>query len=301
MSSLDDPSRSLLDEVCSTALPNPDIPVGLSTAAAYPERTAAAFEIAAALGYDGVEVMVWADPVSQNVAELARLSERFDIPILSVHAPCLIFTQRVWSPDPMTRLDMAAQTASKLGAPTVVVHPPFRWQRDYARGFAEQIARISHDTGVTLAVENMYPLKTKNRNWHPYHPHWDPTEVGFSDYTLDLSHAATAHTNSLDLAERMGGNLSHIHLGDGTGSFKDEHLIPGRGTQPCAEVLQMLARNGFKGSVVAEISTRHIKLRHGRELREAELAETLAFARQHLATPVPAPAPPAPAVSAAVV
>ncbi|MCW2680815.1 MAG: hypothetical protein JWM62_2216, partial [Frankiales bacterium] len=33
--------------------------VGLATASVYPESTAAAFEIAARLGYDGVEVMVW--------------------------------------------------------------------------------------------------------------------------------------------------------------------------------------------------------------------------------------------------
>ena len=46
-----------------------DVPrakVGLSTASVYPEGVAAAFELAARLGYDGVEVMVWTDPVSQE-------------------------------------------------------------------------------------------------------------------------------------------------------------------------------------------------------------------------------------------
>ena len=32
---------------------------------------------------------------------------------------------------------------------------------------------------------------------------------------------------------------------DGSGSTKDEHLVPGRGDQPCAEILEPLARNGF--------------------------------------------------------
>ena len=44
-----------------------EIPVALSTASVYPEGVEAAFEIAAELGYDGVELMVWTDPVSQDV------------------------------------------------------------------------------------------------------------------------------------------------------------------------------------------------------------------------------------------
>ena len=44
----------------------PEAKVALSTASVYPESTATAFELAARLGYDGVEVMVWTDPVSQE-------------------------------------------------------------------------------------------------------------------------------------------------------------------------------------------------------------------------------------------
>ena len=50
----------------------PRAKVGLSTASVYPESTAAAFEIAARLGYDGVEIMVWTDPVSQDTGGAAR-------------------------------------------------------------------------------------------------------------------------------------------------------------------------------------------------------------------------------------
>ena len=74
--------------------------VGLSTASVYPENTAAAFELAAKLGYDGVEVMVWTDPVSQDPYALQRLSQHYQVPILAIHAPCLIITQRVWTTDP---------------------------------------------------------------------------------------------------------------------------------------------------------------------------------------------------------
>ena len=68
----------------------PRAKVGLSTASVYPESTAAAFELAARLGYDGVEVMVWTDPVSQDPEALLRLSDHYAVPILAVHAPCLL-------------------------------------------------------------------------------------------------------------------------------------------------------------------------------------------------------------------
>src|SRR3954465_10952504 len=99
----------------------PEAKVALSTASVYPESTASAFEIAARLGYDGVEVMVWTDPVSQDLDALRRLSDHYGIPILAVHAPCLIVTQRVWGTDPWAKLVKAKKVAETLGAQTVVV------------------------------------------------------------------------------------------------------------------------------------------------------------------------------------
>ena len=52
----------------------PAIKVGLSTASVYPLRTEAAFEYAARLGYDGIELMVWAETVSQDIDAVQRLS-----------------------------------------------------------------------------------------------------------------------------------------------------------------------------------------------------------------------------------
>jgi sugar phosphate isomerase/epimerase len=257
-------------------------PVLLSTASVYPEPASAAFEIAAALDYDGIEVMVWADPISQDIAALGRLSEKYDLPIQAIHAPCLIISQRVWAPDPKLRLTLARDAALALGSSTVVVHPPFRWQRDYARNFAAQLERMTTESEVIIAVENMYPLRARARQWTPYHPHWDPTIPEYSHYTLDISHAAVARVNPLELAHRMGDRLAHVHLGDGSGTGRrDEHLIPGRGAMPCAEVLQHVAHTSPHAAITVEVSTRSAK--NDRPRREADLAETLTFARRYLA------------------
>ncbi|PPK64580.1 sugar phosphate isomerase/epimerase [Actinokineospora auranticolor] len=260
------------------------IRVGLSTASVWPQTASAAFTLAGELGYDGVEVMVWADPLSQNVPELLRRSRRAGVPVLAVHAPCLLVTQRIWSPDPETRLRRAVEAAQDLDAPTVVVHPPFRWQRKYADGFAELVADLEGESGVAVAVENMFPVRRgvgmRSVEVTAFRPSIDPTDVGHRNYTLDLSHTAAANMDALALADRMGKGLTHVHLADGTGLPKDEHLVPGRGTQPCVEICRRLVDGGFEGQVVLEVSTRRARTAAD---RARDLAESLQFARKHLA------------------
>lgn len=261
----------------------PDAPIGLSTASVYPQSARTAFRLAKELGYDGVELMVWTDPASQDIDKVAEFSERFEMPVLAVHAPCLLITQRVWSPDPWERLTRSVEAARKLGAATVVVHPPFRWQRDYARRFVSGVAETEADTGVQIAVENMYPWRAAGREIAAYAPDWDPTDKPYPHVTLDLSHTATSGSDALAMAERLGERLAHVHLADGLGSPRDEHLVPGRGTQPCADLLGLLARRAWSGTIVVEVSTR--RARNPSE-READLAEALAFTRLHLAAAV---------------
>jgi sugar phosphate isomerase/epimerase len=256
----------------------PEAKVALSTASVYPESTAAAFEIAARLGYDGVEVMVWTDPISQDVEALKRLSEYHGVPILAVHAPCLIITQRVWGTDPWAKLVRARNAADSLGAGVVVVHPPFRWQREYARDFLAGIKRMAEETDVRFAVENMFPLRARGRAVTPYAPDWDPTLEEFPDFTIDLSHTSVSQSDAMDMAERMDRRLAHVHIADGIGGPRDEHLVPGRGDQPCAELLETLAANSFNGTIVVEVNTRRAE---SRAEREADLAEALAFTRLH--------------------
>jgi sugar phosphate isomerase/epimerase len=264
----------------------PAAKVALSTASTYPESTAAAFEIAGRLGYDGVEVMVWTDPVSQDPDALRRLSDYHGVPILAVHAPCLLITQRVWGAEPWVKLQRARTAAESLGASTVVVHPPFRWQRDYARDFIAGIERMADETGVRFAVENMFPLRARGRAVVPYAPGWDPTEDDYRHCTLDLSHTSVSQSDAIAMADAMGDRLVHVHLADGAGTARDEHLIPGRGEQPCAELLELLAERGFDGTVVVEVNTRRAESRAD---READLAEALAFTRLNFAS---APLPP---------
>ncbi|QZY29439.1 sugar phosphate isomerase/epimerase family protein [Nocardioides coralli] len=255
--------------------------IGLSTASVYPESSAHAFTWASRLGYDAVEVMVGIDALSQQVSAVRQLSDHHEIPISAVHAPCLLFTQRVWGLEPWGKLERSAEMAEAVGAEVVVVHPPFRWQREYAAGFVDGIAALEASTGIAFAVENMYPWRASSRRgMEMYAPGWDPSTEPYAHTAIDLSHAAIAASDPIEMAVRMGSRLTHVHLTDGTGSAKDEHLVPGRGVMRAAEFLTHVADSGFSGDVVVEINTRKATTR---EQRETDLRESLEFAREHFA------------------
>ncbi|MFW0788626.1 sugar phosphate isomerase/epimerase family protein [Gordonia sp. CPCC 205333] len=285
--------------------PRSEIPIGLSTASVYPQNTEAAFAYAAELGYDGVELMVWGEAVSQDIAHVEYLSQRYQVPVLSVHAPCLLISQRVWGRDPMVKLAKSVAAAEDLGAPTVVVHPPFRWQRSYVAAFDDLVGELESDSGIAVAVENMFPMRADRlfgagdrsikrlnaRGGGPgasasaFGKSIDPTDDGYDNYTLDLSHTATAGADALAMLGRMAGGLQHLHLTDGHGAATDEHLIPGDGGQPCVEVCRRIAESDFDGAVVLEVTTSSARTKPE---RAEMLARSLDFARTHLRRePVP--------------
>ena len=145
----------------------------------------------------------------------------------------------------------AREVAEKLGAKVVVVHPAFRWQREYAREF-EEAYRMDQETDVIFAVENLYPLRARGTEVTAYAPDWNPVELDYAHATLDLSHTAVSGSDALDMAAQLGPRLAHVHLADGTKpGLPDEHLVPGRGSQPCSELLERLVADGYGGMVVS--------------------------------------------------
>jgi sugar phosphate isomerase/epimerase len=235
----------------------------MSTSCVYPLSTEHGFRLAALAGFDGVEVMVTREEITHSPDTLKALSKKYSIPIFSIHAPVLLLTHFVWGRDPRVKLARAAQLAVDVGASTVVVHPPFRWQAGYAENFLDIVRSMNATYDVVITVENMFPWKFAGRNMKAYSPSWDPTLMDCDAITLDFSHAALSNQNGLELAKIFGNRLRHVHLCDGSGSIDgrkvfDEHLLPGHGSQPVSEVLQMLASTGWNGHIVAEINTHTI-------------------------------------------
>lgn len=254
--------------------------VTLSTSSMFPESTASGFEVAARLGFDGVEVMIGIDPVAADIEAVIKLRDYHGVPVTSIHAPTLVVAQHVWRGTAhWDKLRRSADMALALDCDVVVVHPPFRWQGDYATEFVQGVASVSAETGVRFCVENMYPWRTPAGEFKAYRPTWDPTDEPYEHLTLDLSHAATAQMRALDYVAAWGPRLQHIHLTDGLGSFKDEHLAPGAGTQDADGVLAAALAAGYTGDLCLEINTRGADSRAG---RERMLAESLDWARERV-------------------
>ena len=259
------------------------IPVTLSSSSVYPMGVAETFSMAEDLGYDGVEIMVTHRGETQQAATLNEHAWRFGMPVVAIHAPTLLLTQQGWG-SAWDKLHKSADLARRVGCDVVVAHPPFRWQGNYASGFAEGIAEIEERTGVMFAVENMYPWRAGGREAAMYLPHWNPVDQPYPHVTWDFSHAATAEDDSYESVRALGSRLRHLHLTDGwSNGFKDDHLVPGYGNQRVVETMELVAQpdfggSGFDGVVAVEVSTRTAR-RVGE--RERMLAESLAFARKH--------------------
>lgn len=260
--------------------PERHIPVGLSTSSVFPLGVESCFKAAREVGYDGVEVMCSMQRDTRDAQVLRTLSRVYEQPILSLHAPTLFFLQFTGGIDPGKKLEHTMRLAAELEVPTVVAHPPFRWQGRYARSFVDTVRELEDRYGVDLAVENMYPWRLGVCEALPYYPDHDPTDEDYRHVTIDLSHASTAGDDALTMIDNVGERLAHLHVTDGRGrTFKDEHLVPGDGGQPVAQILRTLAHRGWGGSIVVEISTGHTTVL---EKKLPDIRRSLTFTRREL-------------------
>lgn len=231
-------------------------PILFSTAAFFGRPLEQTFRMAAEAGFDGVEVMVTRDPSSQDPRWMRRLADRYGLSIGALHAPCLLITRSVWGVDPVGKIDRSVAVAEDAGIPLVVVHPPYRWQRGYRRWLDDRLPRRSASSGVTVAVENMFPVHVAGRPL-TFHANQDLDALeGLPDLVLDTSHAAVAAHDLLAVRRRLNGRLRHVHLSDNAGRGWDSHLPPGEGVLPLDDFLEELALEGFAGAVSLEVDLR---------------------------------------------
>lgn len=227
-----------------------------STAAFFARPLSETFGILEETGYRGAEVMVTRDPASQDPRRMRELADSHGLSIGAIHAPCLLLTRRVWGTDPVGKIYRAIEVAEEAEVPLVVVHPPYRWQRGYRRWLEERLPGLSAITGVTVAVENMFPLRVGGREV-TFHANQDLDELeGLPDLVFDTSHAAVADHDLVEVRRRFDGRVRHVHLSDNAGKGWDSHLPPGQGVLPLDAFLDDLATSGFDGSVSLEVDLR---------------------------------------------
>ena len=235
-------------------MPGPS--VVLSTAALFARPLAATFALAAECGYTGVEVMVTKDPASQDPGTMRRLADEHGLRIGAIHAPALLLTRSVWGTDPVGKIDMATRVARAAEVPLVVMHPPYRWQRTYRHWLRESLPTVEDRTGVTVAIENMFPVHIGSKPLM-FHANQDLDQLaGIPHLVLDTSHAAVARHDLVQVRRLFGERLRHVHLSDNAGKGWDSHLPPGEGVLDLEAFLLDLAGSDFAGVVSLEVDLR---------------------------------------------
>ena len=229
----------------------------LSTAPFFRSPIREAFRSAREAGFQGVEVMVTSDPDTQDAATLLRLASEFELDIRALHAPFLLLTRRVWGTDPITKIYRGAQVAGEANIPLVVVHPPYRWQTRYRRWVDRQLSDFSGRSGVTVAVENMFPVKIRGERGLRFHSSQQFEDLDrFDDLVLDTSHLAVAGFDLLEAYQRYREKVRHFHISNNAGKGWDSHLPVDEGVLPLDELLTTLAQDRFGGTVALELDLR---------------------------------------------
>jgi sugar phosphate isomerase/epimerase len=267
-----------------TTRPRPRPKLVFSTAPFFRQPVREAFRHAAQAGFEAIEVMVTQDPYTQEAHLLGPLAREFGLRIEAIHAPFLLVTRRVWGAEPTGKIYRGVHLAEEVGASMVVIHPPFRWQVRFRRWIEENLAEFSARTGVTVAVENMFPIRIRGERGLSFH-----ASQGFEDLekfpylVLDTSHAAVAGIDIRQVYGQYRDQIQHVHLSNNAGKGWDSHLpVYADGVLPLGEFLEDLVTDGFAGNVSLELDLRQW-MADGDALHEV-LVRNREFCEQHLTT-----------------
>jgi sugar phosphate isomerase/epimerase len=211
----------------------------------------------AGAGFSEIELMVTRDPRTHEPELPGRLAAERGLKIASVHGPFLAITKTVWGLDPIQKIRRGAEFCRSVGAASMIVHPPYLWERAYARWIAQEMEAFCAETGVIVAVETMYPKWVAGRRLRGYR--WlDPAELGRRAryVALDTSHVTVGRHDLLDSYRELKDRLVHIHLSDNAGDGRDGHLEIEQGVLPLDRFLGELRRDGYRGVVSLELSVR---------------------------------------------
>jgi sugar phosphate isomerase/epimerase len=216
-----------------------------------------AMDALAEAGFTNIELMVTRDPRTQSHEIPLRLAAERGLRITSLHGPFLAITKNIWGLDPIGKIERGAEMCRELGAKSMIVHPPYLWEREYARWVRDEAPEFTERTGVTVAVETMYPKWLAGRRLRAYM--WlEPGSLAHAAHhvALDTSHLAVSREDILDAYTILSPKLVHIHLSDNAGDGRDGHLALEQGILPLDRFLAELRRTRYAGVLSLELSVR---------------------------------------------
>lgn len=242
-----------------------------STGSLYTYGMERCFALAAAAGFDGVELMVDQRWDTRQPDYLCDLVQRHGLPVRAVHSP--FFRVPGWPVDPPGLIAKSVQLAEALGAAVVIHHLPVRlgylflqaqgrrvgivplpgWdmEGDYRRWLLDGYARLQASTDVTLCIENMPARRWAGCRLNVHHWNRPDRIVRFPSLTMDTTHLGTWGLEPVEIYRRWRGHVGHVHLSNFDGR---EHRRPEDGHLRLDALLAALTEDGFDGAVSFELT-----------------------------------------------
>lgn len=199
-----------------------------------------AFGVLVEAGYDGAELMVTQDPATQDDERVAAAAATEGIEVPVVHGPFLLLTRRVYSTDLVVKAQRSLELSGALGADLMIVHPPFRWQREFHRWLLNDADDEAANLGTRVGVENLYPVSVGGRPVR-FHQYTEPDHLApFQHVVLDTSHFGVAEVDINQAYLQLRDQAVHLHVSDYRGGGRDSHAPLGHGLLPLASFLRQV-------------------------------------------------------------
>jgi sugar phosphate isomerase/epimerase len=170
----------------------------------------------------------------------------------------------------LTLAERSLRTASILGVPWVVFHPSNitaavespRTARDYNVKYYTRLLPVMEETGVGIALENMYDRQPGQSGMSRRRYCALPEElielIDALNHPLVGACWDTGHANeqghNQSVIREFGKRLKATHINDNDG-IKDQHLLPFQGTVDWRMVMAALADIGYEGDFTYEAHT----------------------------------------------
>jgi sugar phosphate isomerase/epimerase len=247
-----------------------DWPIGLSTGCFHDLQIADCLPAIRAAGFHLLEICSFPPHLDYHdlplVQRTAALLEELELEAYSFHAPfnpaiditALDVGARQRAVEEISR---AAAAAAVLRVRHFVLHPgpengggprEERLARmENAAVALDQIAHRCRDLGIHLVLENMLPHlfagHVRDLLWLMGALRARPVGI-----CLDTGHAFLSG-DLPHVAHKLSGHLWMVHASDNRGTF-DDHLPPGDGDVPWADLFAQLQRSRFTGTIILEIA-----------------------------------------------
>ncbi len=262
--------------------------ISLSTGTLFTLPLQRAFELAAEVGFDRVELIINQDFQRVNPVKLIASLQEITT-IHSIHAPFMPLDG--WG-GPVDSLKRCVALAAECGIPLVNFHPPswmgleigfLRWLYS-VRDFQKEVGLGGR---VVVTIENMPWVGKMKINPHIL-SHTQRMIEFINEHnlfmTFDCTHMGSGKTNFINdfYLCYESGRIRNIHFSDyGHGR---EHLLPGRGILPLTRFLNHLRNTDYRDTVTLELNPAEFP--KGERIIFESLLEIMAFLRKETWKPV---------------